>query len=86
MIDRDKLNMAPATAVGNVSMAVIDAVQGYPAEQRALGVAHAFLALCERFDLRPNDTFLTVQNILNDVQGPRPEFRAVKSYLREEMH
>lgn len=86
MISRDKMNLASARTVGNVSMAVLTAVQNYPAEERALGMAHAFLALCERFKLHPGDTFQTVGNILNDVQGPRPEFRAVQSYLREEMH
>lgn len=86
MLDRDKLNMASPRIVGNVSMAVITAVQDFPAEERALGMAAAFLSLCDRFGLHPGDTFLTVNNVMNDVQGKRPEFRAVESYLRDEMH
>ena len=66
-------------------MAVIDALQDFPKEIQSLGMAMTFILFCERFGLRPNEVFLTAQNVMNGVAGKRPEFEAVQSYLAGEL-
>lgn len=84
-LDRDRMNMADPVAVGRAAMTNIDALQDLPAHEQVLGLATTFLLLCDRFGLRPNDVFLTSQNVMNGVAGKRPEFAAVQSYLAEEV-
>ena len=85
MLDQDKMNMADPVLVGRGSMAVIDALQDFDAETQVMGMAASFMLLCDRFDVRPNDIFQTVQNVMNGVAGKRPEFEAVQSYLAGEI-
>ena len=85
MIDHDKMNLADPVSVGHSAMSVIDALQDFPAEIQSLGMATTFLLFCERFGLRPNEVFLTAQNVMNGVAGKRPEFEAVESYLVGEL-
>ena len=84
-IDQDKFNSANPVRVGHSAMSMIDAAQDYEPEYQVLGMAMVFLQLCDRFDLQPANTFLTVQNIMNGVAGERPEYGAVKDYLAAEL-
>lgn len=84
MIDPDRFNLANPRRVGNTAFAVIDAIQQRPAEEQVLGMATAFMALCQLHKQHPGNVFQTVQNILN-ASGKRPEVRALESYLKEEL-
>lgn len=85
MLDKDKMNLADPVLVGRGAMSVIDALQDYDPETQVMGMAASFLLLCNRFKQRPNDVFQTVQNVMNGVEGKRPEFEAVESYLAGEI-
>jgi hypothetical protein len=63
-------------------MAVIDALQAYPREVRALGLATAFLKMCNVYKVAPNDVFSAASSLLSS--EARPEFRAIEQYIRDE--
>jgi hypothetical protein len=81
----DEMNMADPVLVGRASMTVIDAVQDLHPKDQVLGMAATFLLLCDRYNVMPQDIFTISQNVMNGVDGKRPEFRAVKSYLAGEV-
>jgi hypothetical protein len=84
-LDNDAMNMADPTLVGRAAMTVIDQLQDFTPEVQTVGFAAAFLLLCERFHVHPGNVFLTAQNVMNGMDGKRPEFAAVRSYLGEEI-
>ncbi len=86
MINPDLVSNAPSGDVANAAMAVVDALQvRFKAEVQMLGLTAAFLLLAKRNKQNPNDLFETINNVMNGVEGRRPEFRAVEMYIDKEM-
>jgi len=83
----DKLSMAAVRPTGNAAMQVVDSLQRFPSETRALGLAVSFLLLCSRYHVDPRRVLGMASNLMNHDDGTtmRPEFRAVRNYLEEEM-
>ena len=83
-LDTFALGSCNLRSAANASMAVIDALQNYPAHEQAAGLAAAFLLMTERFKLRVPDTCAVASNLIFAAEGKRPEFKAVEHYMREE--
>lgn len=85
-MNRDRMNNAPAAAVAECAMAVIDAVQTRRADVRAPAVGAALLLLVEHLKLTPQDLMTVVGNMLTGPDGRRvAEFRAVQLYIQNEV-
>lgn len=82
LFNRDLAANAWPKFVARACMAVLDAIQFFRKEEQALAVAVIFLQMCRRFDLRPNDIFQYASNVIG---SDRPEYRAVKAYIQNEL-
>lgn len=80
----DVFGNVPARESAQAAMSVIDALQQFRPEVQLAGLAAAFKLAAERFDCRPTDAFTVSGNLMNDVEGKRPEFRAVAEYMEKE--
>jgi hypothetical protein len=83
--DRDLLANANVRQTANSTMAIIDRIQSLAPPQQAAGLAAAFILLCERYSLEPQDIFTLTSNIMNHAEGRRPEFLAVRDYMENEL-
>lgn len=83
---RDRLMNAPRREVAHAAMGVVDGVQRFNIEHRLLGMAAAFLIMCEELGIDPFDAATGARNImLHKETGKRvPEFLAVGDYIRNE--
>lgn len=84
-INRDLLVSADAARVCNSAMAVIDRLQDFTPEEQMLGLTAAFMLLAKHQKQNPGELFLITDNVVNGVEGKRPEFRAVEQYMRDEL-
>lgn len=86
-LDKDALNNVRVGDVANVTMALIDRMQGADIAPAAVvaAVSALFLLVCERYGVRPPDAFSVVDNIMNHAAGRRAEFAAAAQYLEEEL-
>ena len=83
----DSLVNAPRATTAHLTLALIDRVQGHhqqPGAQIA-ALSAAFLLLCERFQVSPQDAFTATKNLMNDHDGRAIEFEAVRMYLQNEV-
>lgn len=87
LIDRDKMMNADRRRVANATMGVIDAAQRFRPEEQALGMAAAFLILCQEAGVNPQDAWTMTNNVMHDrtTGQPAPQFRAVAAYIRNEL-
>ena len=79
------LSNAPLDKTAEATFAVIDRVQDIvPTQQGAAlaALAAAFLLMCRRFRVEPQEVFVAAGNML---ATEAPPFRAVASYLRNEV-
>ncbi|MDM8214758.1 hypothetical protein QUW15_01055 [Desulfovibrio piger] len=83
---RDLIGNAPLRASARAAMSIADAVQRIPDYgSRFIGIASAFLILCEESGISAADLLTMTRNCMNDAEGKRPEFRAVARYVRHEI-
>jgi len=66
-------------------MRVIDAVQDLPPHLQLIAITAAFKLMIDRFDVPAQDAFVIVDNIMQDQEGKRPEFAAVRMYMENEV-
>lgn len=85
-LNRDMMINADPDGVARASMWLLDKVQGIeqPHTQVA-AMAATFILMCNRFGVRHTDVFTCVNNLMHTKQGDRPEFRAIKKYLENEL-
>lgn len=83
---RDRMMNAARTDVAHAAMGVVDGVQRFNPEHRVLGMAAAFLIMCEELGIEPFDAATGARNVmLHKQSGTRvPEFLAVGDYIRNE--
>ena len=84
-LDRLHLGNADVNQSARASMEVINALQNHRPEYQMAGLTAAFLFLCEHLQVRPTEAFSYIQKIMNHADGRRPEFKAVKMYLENEL-
>lgn len=85
MLNSDKMGSANEGLVANAAMTVVDQLQRFTPEVQMLGLTAAFMLLAKHHKQHPGDLFLTTDNIINGVEGKRPEFRAVSMYMENEL-
>jgi len=83
--NRDLMNMASVKEAATSTMRVIDAAQDLPPHLQLIGITATFKMMLERFGVDPQDAFTAVDNIMNNAEGKRAEFRAVRMYLATEL-
>lgn len=84
-LDRLHLGNADVNESARAAMGVINALQHFRPEYQMAGLTASFLLLCDELQVRPAEAFSYVQKIMNHADGRRPEFRAVKMYLENEL-
>lgn len=85
LLDGDKLNLVGLRKVGNVTMAVTDAVQDYNKEEQVVGTAAFFLLLCKTFNVEPGEAFRVAERVINARHEGRPELIAAEQYMQGEL-
>lgn len=85
-INRDLISNADPRKVANASMWLIDNTQGMQSLELTLAsLACTFQLLAERVEMEPADLFTLTCNLMNHADGRRPEFAAIRDYLREDL-
>lgn len=85
LLDGDKLNLVGLRKVGNVSMAVTDAIQDYTREEQVVGAAAHFLLLCKTFKVEPGEAFRVAERVIKARHEGHPELIAAEQYMRHEL-
>jgi hypothetical protein len=84
-LNRDLLNNVDRMPVRQGSFAIVDALQMEPPQVQAASIGAAFVLMCERFKLEPQDVFLAVNNMMCLPNGERaPEFKGAALYMQNE--
>ena len=85
-IDYDGLTNADPKAVAKAAMQVIDRLQLHKSHIQAAAAAAVFLVLCDHYRVSAQDVMTATKNLLFDErQGKRPEFVALRDYVRYEI-
>lgn len=84
---RDQLNNASLPACASAAMTVVDRLQqNFQAAPQVVGLAAAFLFLCEHYGVEPQDAFTVTKNVIAGADKAKlPEFRAVREYIQKEI-
>lgn len=85
LVDTDKLNSVGLRAVGNSTMAIADAIQGYSNEQQVVATAAFFIMLCKSFKVNAADMFNTAERVIRFAHKDRPELLAAQQYIDGEL-
>lgn len=88
LVDRDRLNLAPAGEVAHTCVSIFDRIQGFSREKQLLGLACAFALLADACHLPPQDVFTAARNLMADrltSSGMRPQFEAMKFHLNTDI-
>lgn len=84
--DRDVMNNARALDVSSASLLILNTLQDEQPEVQIMGAAAVFLELAEFLKVPAQDVFTATKNLINDLDGKRVEFRAVRAYLEGELN
>lgn len=84
-MNRDKMNNADPAHVANTTFAVVDRLQNFPQHTQAMGLSAALLLLADAYNVSAQDIFTTTKNLMNSKEGLRPEFGAVRDYIKHEL-
>ena len=84
-MNRDKLTNADPKHVAQSTFSVIDKLQNMPQHLQAMALASSFLILSDVFKLEAQDIFTLTKNLMNSKEGLRPEFVAVRDYIKHEL-
>lgn len=79
------MNNADPHRVASAAMTVVDRLQSYHPAEQIMGVAALFLILAEHRGVPAQDIFTATKNLINGVDGKRPEFRALQEYVKHEL-
>lgn len=84
-LDTDKLNNIEVKEAANASMEIVNLIQNMAPHVRVVACSVVFCLVCERYKMNPQSAFSVMQHIMNHADGRRPEFAAIRDYLRNEM-
>lgn len=84
-MNTDRMNNANPHTVASAAMAVVDRLQNFPPADQIMGAAALFLILAEHRGIPAQDIFTATKNLINGVDGKRPEFRALAEYVKHEL-
>lgn len=80
------MNNADPKLVAETTFSVIDRLQNFPQHSQAMAVAAALLTLADVYKVSAQDIFTTTKNLMNSKEGLRPEFAAVRDYIKYELN
>lgn len=83
-LDLDRLGNIPVREAARATMAVIDRLQDLTPEQQMAGITACFTLACEHYGINPQDMFTYSNNIMHHADGRRPEFQAVRQFMKGE--
>ncbi len=83
----DSFTNAQPALVAKASFHVIDSLQLHPPAAQSLGLALAFLMLCQKQGLDPQDVFTWATRLATHSDDPDVvmHFNAVREYIRREI-
>ena len=84
-INLDKINNASPVDVAKSNFTVIDRLQSFEPHVQVLGTAAVLLALADRFGVDAQTIFTVTKNLMHSKEGLRPEFAAVRDYVKHEI-
>lgn len=83
---RDLVGNAPLKDASMAAMSIIDAVQNCKDNGvKVLGLTAAWLLIVESSGISVSDLLAYSRNCINTAEGRRPEFKAVESYINNEI-
>lgn len=85
----ERMVNASSRKAAECSLLILDKCQDYIESDNSVQVlasAAVFLLLCERFGVSAQDAFTAAKNMLADHDGRASDFRAVRDYVRNEVH
>lgn len=88
LLDPDRMASASRVEVSRTCVEVFDRVQTKPREHQLLGLACAFILMCEALRVRESDAFATASRIMADKltpSGRTAHFDAMKYHLETEL-
>lgn len=88
LIDRDRLNRADKAEVAETCVKLFDRIQHLPKHVQLLGLAAAFLLMCNASGIPAQDGFSVVKNLMYDPltrSRTAPQFQAMDFHLRTEL-
>ena len=84
-LNHDKMNNVDPKIAANAAFFVIDKLQDLPQHLQLLGLAAALLTASDVFKVPAQDIFTVTKNLMNSKEGLRPEFAAVRDYIKYEL-
>ena len=82
----DRLYNCNPKRVANASMAALNAIQDYPADEQLAAAGVLFLILTERFGVQPDNVLNCVDNMINDSKRyDLATFQGITEYFKEEI-
>jgi hypothetical protein len=79
------MNNADPKRVAQASFYVIDKLQNFPPHLQLMGLAAALLTASDTFKVEAQDIFTVTKNLMNSKEGLRPEFAAIRDYIKYEL-
>lgn len=84
--DRLALGMTDAVEASRCAIATLDAIQRWRPEQMLAALCVAFLALCEKLEVDPQDAFTITKNMLDrSGEGDKPAALSVGDFIEGEV-
>lgn len=84
-MNNDRFNNADMVAVARATMNLVIANQELQPHVQMHAATALFLLACERWGITPQVAISPATNLMNHAEGPRPEFRAVRQYMENEL-
>lgn len=84
-LNLDKINNARPADVAKSNFLVIDRLQQFEPHIQVLGLASTLLTVAARFNVDAQTIFTVAKNLMNSKEGLRPEFAAVRDYVKYEI-
>lgn len=81
----DRMNNASLEAVAQLAIGLVGQLQDAPKELQPLGLAIAFITLCEHFGIEPAETFRASTNMRATRMMDSKGYRAFQLYVENEL-
>ena len=82
----DRLFNCNSKRVANASMAALNSIQDYPADEQLAAVGVLFLVLTKRFGIQPDNVLNCVDNMIKDSKRyDLATFQGITEYFKQEI-
>ena len=70
----------------NMAIDMLDKIQDEPKEIQSAGLIVLFKIMVDLYDLNVSEVIGIAGNIMSNIDGKRPEFKAVEEFMRNEWY